>query len=345
MKIEIRRGNQDEDARSAFINIHELVELGNIPSFPLHPTYIKPMPDSMPRFFISKFEKTLTRRGCTLNFCVAASVTRTQMMRIRFYTQGLSVWNLDETLPKFGASSTNWNCVWGLSLEVTASVPNKQRETSCQVMPGDAIVVTLSADDALNTVVPDYLMLGLTYIGAARFCLEELKLVKEFVVLDRDRTVNKANRKLATAGGSMATAVANRVNAAVRNTGVQNLPNGGLWPNPLVPGMTQQTLILSNSVGNWKSVGHVRSLLSDDTLPREASIYKDQLTVYDLIAHVKKWLKIHGERDKSVVEVLQRKGWGKEYLGPAKVFLSHSQAEHPAEMMAGLIAAALRLLG
>ena len=73
---EIRRGNQDEDARSAFINIHELVELGNIPSFPLHPTYIKPMPDSMPRFFISKFEKTLTRRGCTLNFCVAASVTR-----------------------------------------------------------------------------------------------------------------------------------------------------------------------------------------------------------------------------------------------------------------------------
>ncbi len=62
----------------------------------------------------------------------------------------------------------------------------------------------------------------------------------------------------------------------------------GLWPNPLVPGMTQQTLILSNSVGNWKSVGHVRSLLSDDTLPREASIYKDQLTVYDLIAHVKK---------------------------------------------------------
>jgi hypothetical protein len=109
--------------------------------------------------------------------------------------------------------------------------------------------------------------------------------------------------------------------------------------------MTQQTLILSNSVGNWKSVGHVRSLLSDDTLPREASIYKDQLTVYDLIAHVKKWLKIHGERDESVVEVLQRKGWGKEYFGPAKVFLSHSQAEHPAEMMAGLIAAALRLLG
>jgi hypothetical protein len=104
--------------------------------------------------------------------------------------------------------------------------------------------------------------------------------------------------------------------------------------------MTQQTLILSNSVGNWKSVGHVRSLLSDDTLPREASIYKDQLTVYDLIAHVKKWLKNHGERDESVVEVLQRKGWGKEYLGPAKVFLSHSQAEHPAEMMAGLIAAA-----
>ena len=40
MKIEIRRGNQDEDARSAFINIHELVELGNIPSFPLHPTSI-----------------------------------------------------------------------------------------------------------------------------------------------------------------------------------------------------------------------------------------------------------------------------------------------------------------
>jgi hypothetical protein len=36
-------------------------------------------------------------------------------------------------------------------------------------MPGDSIVVTLSADDALNTVVPDYLMLGLTYIGAARF--------------------------------------------------------------------------------------------------------------------------------------------------------------------------------
>jgi hypothetical protein len=77
MKIEIRRGNQDEDARSAFINIHELVELGNIPSFPLHPTSINAkMPDSMPRFFISKFEKTLTRRGCTLNFCVAASVTR-----------------------------------------------------------------------------------------------------------------------------------------------------------------------------------------------------------------------------------------------------------------------------
>jgi hypothetical protein len=170
-------------------------------------------------------------------------------------------------------------------------------------------------------------------------------LVKEFVVLDRDRTVNKANRKLATAGGSMATTVANRVNAAVRNTGVQNLPNGGLWPNPLVPGMTQQTLILSNSVGNWKSVGHVRSLLSDDTLPREASIYKDQLTVYDLIAHVKKWLKIHGEGDESVVEVLQRKGWGKEYLGPAKVFLSHSQAEHPAEMMAGLIAAAFEVAG
>jgi len=147
-------------------------------------------------------------------------------MRTRFYTQGLSVWNLDETLPKFGASSTNWNCVYHgrpLPLEDTASVPNKQRETSCQVMPGDAIVVTLSADDALNTVVPDYLMLGLTYIGAARFYLEELKLVKEFVVLDRDRTVNKANRKLATAGGSMATTVANRVNAAVRNTGVQNL--------------------------------------------------------------------------------------------------------------------------
>jgi hypothetical protein len=37
---EIRRGNQDEDATSAFINIHELVELGNIPSFPLHPTSI-----------------------------------------------------------------------------------------------------------------------------------------------------------------------------------------------------------------------------------------------------------------------------------------------------------------
>jgi hypothetical protein len=109
--------------------------------------------------------------------------------------------------------------------------------------------------------------------------------------------------------------------------------------------MTQQTLILSNSVGNWKSVGHVRSLLSDDTLPREASIYKDQLTVYDLIAHVKKWLKIHQEGDESVVEVLQRKGWGKEYLGPAKVFLSHSQAEHPAEMMAGLIAAAFEVAG
>ena len=227
-------------------------------------------------------------------------------------------------------------------------------------MPGDAIVVTLSADDALNTVVPDYLMLGLTYIGAARFCLEELKLVKEFVVLDRDRTVRRVNETTATLGGSglgskVVVAAANRLNAAVGNTGVQRLPNGGQWP-AVVPGMTRPTLILSQVVGNWKSVGHVRSLLSDEELPVESiplnmrkvpkpSPYYENLTVYDLIAHVKKWLKIHGERDESVVEVLQRKGWGKEYLGPAKVFLSHSQAEHPAEMMAGLIAAALRLLG
>jgi hypothetical protein len=275
--IEIRlpnpaRGNQeqDEDVTSAFINIHELVELGNIPSFPLHPISI----NANARFNASCHavlhlqvrKNTYAARQYLELLCRCLSHPHSNDENTIF-TQGLSVWNLDETLPKFGASSTNWNCVWGLALEVTASVPNKQRETSCQVMPGDAIVVTLSADDALNTVVPDYLMLGLTYIGAARFCLEELKLVKEFVVLDRDRTVNKANRKLATAGGSMATAVANRVNAAVRNTGVQNLPNGGLWPNPLVPGMTQQTLILSNSVGNWKSVGHVRSLLSDDTLP------------------------------------------------------------------------------
>ena len=59
------------------------------------------------------------------------------------------------------------------------------------------VVITvppISADDALNTVVPDYLMLGLTYIGAARFCLEELKLVKEFVVLDRDRSHGKTSQ-------------------------------------------------------------------------------------------------------------------------------------------------------
>ena len=120
--------------------------------------------------------------------------------------------------------------------------------------------------------------------------------------------------------------------------------------------MTRPTLISSQFVGNWKSVGHVRSLLSDQELPVESiplnmrkvpkpSPYFENLTVYDLIAHVKKWLKIHGEGDESVVEVLQRKGWGKEYLGPAKVFLSHSQAEHPAEMMAGLIAAAFEVAG
>ena len=227
------------------------------------------------------------------------------------------------------------------------------------------VVITvppISADDALNTVVPDYLMLGLTYIGAARFCLEELKLVKEFVVLDRDRTARRVNETTSALGGNglgskVVVAAANQLNAAVGNTGVQRLPNGGQWP-AVVPGMTRPTLITSQSVGNWKSVGHVRSLLSDEELPVESTPlnmrkvkvpkpppYYENLTVYDLIAHVKKWLKIHGEGDESVVEVLQRKGWGKEYLGPAKVFYSHSQSEHPAEMMAGLTAAAFEVAG
>jgi hypothetical protein len=213
-------------------------------------------------------------------------------------------------------------------------------------------------------------MLGLTYLGAAKFCLEELKLIKEFVVLDFDREAKKAKELMKSTTkvvpdptgvtksvAKLGMAVGNGLNAALGNTGVKDLPNGGRWPTG-VPLMTRQTLILSNMVGNWKSVGHVRSLLwSEEEWQAHVTLLKmdekqptADLSVYDLIDAVKQWLKIHAVPnaegdDESVVEVLQRKGWGKEYLGPAKVFLSHSQAEHPAEMMAGLIAAAFEVAG
>jgi hypothetical protein len=203
-------------------------------------------------------------------------------------------------------------------------------------------------------------MLGLTYLGAAKFCLEELKLIKEFVVIDQDRenAIAKDLMRKAPGGSSrvakFAMAAGEGLNAALGNTGgPKDLRNGGRWPTG-VPLMTRQTLILSNMVGNWKSVGHVRSLLWSEeewqayveALQKKKKHPTPDLSVYDLIEAVKKWLKIHAEGDdESVVEVLQRKGWGKEYLGPAKVFLSHSQAEHPAEMMAGLIAAAFEVAG
>ena len=197
-------------------------------------------------------------------------------------------------------------------------------------MSGPATVVItvppISADDALNTVVPDYLMLGLTYIGAARFCLEELKLVKEFVVLDRDRTARRVSETTSALGGNglgskVVVAAANQLNAAVGNTGVQRFPNGGQGP-AVVPGITRPTLISSQFVGNWKSVGHVRSLLSDEELPVESTPlnmrkvpkpppYYENLTVYDLIAHVKKWLKIHGEGDEYKSRCCSARGGGK----------------------------------
>lgn len=298
--------------------------------------------------------------------------------------------------------------------------PEPSQEPSADAGAATPPPPKLSADDALNSKVPDHLMLGLTYLGAAKFCLEELKLIKEFVVLDRDRENAIANDLMRKApGGSsrvakFAMAAGNGLNAALGNTGgPKDLPNGGRWPTG-VPLMTRQTLILSQFCGNWKSVGHVRSLLNDKELPpestplnmrkfppygkkvyvklgdrkqalasvkeydaekalytvefeaselqkfdelngqsqicsdkdlREPLPYHEDLTVYDLIAHVKKWLKTHGKGEESVVEVLRRKGWGKEYLGPAKVFYSHSQAEHPAEMMAGLCAAAFEVAG
>ena len=242
--------------------------------------------------------------------------------------------------------------------------PEPSQEPSADAGAATPPPPKLSADDALNSEVPDYLKLGLTYLGAAKFCLEELKLIKEFVVLDTDREAQKAKELMKkipnpTALGKSVAKLSMDVghalgNAALGTTGGPKLlPNGGRWPTG-VPCMTRQTLILSNMVGNWKSVGHVRSLLwseeewqayVEELLQKEKQPTPD-LSVYDLIVAVKKWLKIHAEGDdESVVEVLQRKGWGKKYLGPAKVFLSHSQAEHPAEMMAGLIAAAFEVAG
>ena len=85
--------------------------------------------------------------------------------------------------------------------------------------------------------------------------------------------------------------------------------------------------------GSWDSVATVRARVGCEDW--YGLRFPDRLTGYDLRASVIRWLEHHGTEGQSVCEVLQARGW--KGVGEAEVFLSHVQAEHPAETFAAML--------
>ena len=84
------------------------------------------------------------------------------------------------------------------------------------------------------------------------------------------------------------------------------------------------------------SAADIRAIRSDypESLSWIAEQYGDRGTGYDLAEAIKVWLKTNNAEDKSVCEVLKERGW--EGIGEAEVFLSHVQAESPAQTLTAM---------
>lgn len=65
-----------------------------------------------------------------------------------------------------------------------------------------------------------------------------------------------------------------------------------------------------------------------------------KLTCYDLVSAIRVWLKQNGHTDKSVVEVLQERGW--KGVGGAQIFVSHTQLETVIDLCQSLGAFAMQ---
>jgi hypothetical protein len=109
------------------------------------------------------------------------------------------------------------------------------------------------------------------------------------------------------------------------NMARSNLPREGLMSDPMVMQIKK----------SWAGadVVRARSYLDQDRWISEA--YPGVLTGYDVCACIRLWLFQENAEEESVCEVLKERGYtdgeGHPAVGRAGLFLSHTQAEHPAK--------------